>query len=1017
MGIFRATRHKTLLKLSAAIFVLSSIIFSLIYPIKTVSAATSLTLAWKDAQTIVVAGALSGNITGSVATSGQLPFFGTVSSTPSNLCNYLYVAVDTSNNTAVVESAKDGGVVSSTTKPCYAETLGISSPVSISGTRLSTATETSDQQKTNIYLASNLNKDASPATVKFTLKNAAGRVISTPTVPKTISTTTQGSGSAGTNYNVDYNYTFTLVPDTYNICFSAIDTSCHSFTKVKYEATSKFYGVRGSYNYINVLVSSDAPQAASANFTVAAQKITLSQGGKILQTVTAPQYVHKAVINDQSGGGTSIVSVPQLATFNNVSPGTYQICVVTTNACATVKKVVDAHTIPDPIVISTSANVISSDTNSSSSCQDSNIALGWIMCELISGLTGAVDGIYKNVISPMLQEDTSSSNPALDTAKVAWSGFRVYADIFLVIALLVVVFGQSIGGGLIDAYSAKKILPRLLLAVILINLSFYLVKLMLDITNVVGGGIVDLITKPFGSGASSFALNIKINSAGQVVTLGAISAGVIAAFTGGMAFLGWVWPFVLLPALLSLIATFIIILIRRGLIILLIIFSPVAFALYVLPNTAKYFKQWWDLLFKTLLVYPIIMVLLALSQIMAVVISSGGGSGISPAVAGILSVVALVIPLFLIPFAFKLSGGIIGQASQLVNGLSNKARQGILGDPKNTNSLRSRSKRNLAARYADKNLSGKAIGTRLNPTTAFGNRKEIRKARLANTRDTLQGVYAAQGMGNATFEKNKDNDKIMGDLATYASGSESRQAIENEIIARTLVRGSDNHKQRLFSSAAADEIGRTPAMQRRALMNPATIGYFLGQGEDGFNQANEIMKRVSGGDVGSYRSMIDEFQYLAKQSGRSDIAGFKEYTTFSAEKARTEGSVYERGTTDKPSNIKANAKYSVDTFLSGGADEKLRSAAWYIENKAALPSSKGPQRDALMDAQKDLDAAGMTAYLATPDGTGRTITEVVRDPSSKDPDKKIYRTRDVTFGDNATQLARPYEPPDPNRVT
>src|SRR5208282_1078506 len=81
----------------------------------------------------------------------------------------------------------------------------------------------------------------------------------------------------------------------------------------------------------------------------------------------------------------------------------------------------------------------------------------------------------------------------------AWSDFRVYGDVILIIALLVIVFSETIGGGLLDAYTVKKVLPRLLAAAILINLSIYIVALLVDITNVVGGSIGQVITAPLGN--------------------------------------------------------------------------------------------------------------------------------------------------------------------------------------------------------------------------------------------------------------------------------------------------------------------------------------------------------------------------------------------------------------------------------------------------------------------------------------------------------------------------------------
>ena len=993
MGIFRANKHKTLFKLNAAIFVLSAIIIPSVYLGKNASAATNLTFTWKDAQTITVSGTLNGDIAGSVATSGQFPYSGSVIATPSNLCNYLSTTVNLDNNTVTVDSKNvvESGVAGSVR--CTSELLGITGSLPVGGIRSSTATETTDEQKANIYLASNLNKDASPPNVKFTLKNSSGKTIATLSVPKTFVALTNGSlgtGSAGTNYDVNYDHTFTLVPGTYSICFSAFD-SCHNFIKVKYVATSESYGVRGSYNYINVLVSSDAPQAASANFTVAAQKITLSQSGKVLQTVTAPEYVHKAVINDQSGGGASVISVPQLAKFSNVSPGTYQICVVSTKACVTVNKVVDAVTIPDPVVISTAADVVSSDTNGSGSCEGSSITLGWIMCPIIMGLSNAVDGIYNNIIQPMLREDTSKANPALETAKLAWSGFRVYADIFLVIALLVVVFGQSIGGGLIDAYSAKKILPKLLLAVILINLSYYIVVLMLDITNVVGGGIVDLITKPFGAGASSF--NLKLNGVTSTVALGSLTAGVVYAFAGGAAFLGWLWPFVLLPAILAIVATFITILIRRGLIILLIIFSPVAFALYILPNTEKYFRQWWDMLFKTLLVYPIIMVLFALSQIMGAVISSGGGSSLSAGVAGILSVVAIIVPLFLVPFAFKLAGGVIGQASQALNGLSKQAHKKILGDPRDTNSMGAKAKNRLGEKYADKNMTGRAVGARLNPATMFGDkRRQQRKDNLAVIRSAQLDKYSKQVPNDEIAAANMYNDDFLLAGADMGLAKSQLAAAETEYKTKPTTELAANIASRRRGIAAASKVhGSGSVASRTAFLDALTkSGYKIAHGKEGYDQLTAMVESISAGDAGARTQLMNGSQFNLKNAGRFDLAGINNGNGYDFELGMSKANGYSAGQSKKESFIAGAAHYLDSTAVKDGKTLEPALLADIVRTKVALNPTNatkiGKWHAQLLEDQQSATGANKDEITKQLDAINQSLTpSSVVDPNTGNP--------------------------------
>ncbi len=309
-------------------------------------------------------------------------------------------------------------------------------------------------------------------------------------------------------------------------------------------------------------------------------------------------------------------------------------------------------------------------SDGSLSCENSAGPFGWFLCVIISGLQSLVGGLYDNVIKPLLLTDAlSTDTPTYE----AWKNFRIYGDVFLIIALLIIVFGESIGGGLIDAYTAKKVLPRLLIAAILINLSFYIVGVLVDIMNVIGNGLMALITTPFGL-TGDFSLNIGLG--GATTMTGLLGAALVYAKVSlAGQFLPWLFFCVLLPLALIMLAIVATVLLRAALITFLVIISPVAFALYCLPNTEKYFRQWWDMLFKTLLVYPIIAALFAMGKVSGHLLSDAGGTFVTDGIGDILAVVALVIPLMLIPFSFKLAGGILGRAMDVTDGMRSRGHK------------------------------------------------------------------------------------------------------------------------------------------------------------------------------------------------------------------------------------------------------------------------------------------------------------------------------------------------------
>lgn len=168
-----------------------------------------------------------------------------------------------------------------------------------------------------------------------------------------------------------------------------------------------------------------------------------------------------------------------------------------------------------------------------------------------------------------------------------------------------------------DAYTIRKMAPRLLVAVIAINLSIYLCLAAVDFTAVIGGGIQQLLLGPFeGTKIGNYELNGS--AVGGVATAGLVGAVVAAAISLPLVGLG----IVLLIALAALfillfgVALVFLLVLRQGLLMFLIITSPVAIALFVLPGTEKYFKLWAKMFAAMLLIYPAAAAVFAITDIM-----------------------------------------------------------------------------------------------------------------------------------------------------------------------------------------------------------------------------------------------------------------------------------------------------------------------------------------------------------------------------------------------------------------
>jgi hypothetical protein len=336
------------------------------------------------------------------------------------------------------------------------------------------------------------------------------------------------------------------------------------------------------------------------------------------------------------------------------------------------------------------------DDKETSSCESSSGFLAPIGCGIINGLAATSDGIFNSFIVPFLQVSPINLDNPNDPTIKAWSNIRNIANVLLLLALAGAVVGRAVGG---DTYAIKKMVPRLLIAAVLLNVSIYLVAGLVDIFNILGHAIGDLIVEPFKNGGK---LEYKLSFGATATTLAALVAFAFAVVAFKGPFLMFLFVFVLLPVLLAFLAVFITLLIRQALILLLVLVSPVAFVLYALPNTEEYFKKWWELLVKSLLVYPIMVALFALSQVLALLLTQANAtSGPRAALAGIAAMIAVVIPLFAVPYAFKIAGGAIGGFATALAAYQQRVHEGILGNPNLGHSLQNRVRRDLGNRVVD----------------------------------------------------------------------------------------------------------------------------------------------------------------------------------------------------------------------------------------------------------------------------------------------------------------------------
>ncbi len=353
-------------------------------------------------------------------------------------------------------------------------------------------------------------------------------------------------------------------------------------------------------------------------------------------------------------------------TFSDVEPGSYQVCLAQLKTCQAVTKTANKDTITFAAQPSAS-NQDAAATNTKDAevtCDESFGALGWLACPVMNGIQTTISHIEKDVITPFLEtkplsakNEDGSANPIYSI----WAVMRTAANALFIIVFLVVIFAQATSIGL-DNYTIKRMLPRLVAAAILVQLSFLICSLGVDIANILGQGVQGLINGVLGaSGVQYHAPSAAWLGIGALVATVALAGAVLS----GAVFL------LIISAFIGVMAVFLTLIARQIIITFLIISAPIAFILWVLPNTQSIFTMWQKNFVKLLLMYPLIVLLLSASKIVAVVAAASGSlsntHALTSGASGLIALAAAIVPLFLIPQMFKLSGSMMATTSGWVN--------------------------------------------------------------------------------------------------------------------------------------------------------------------------------------------------------------------------------------------------------------------------------------------------------------------------------------------------------------
>ena len=386
--------------------------------------------------------------------------------------------------------------------------------------------------------------------------------------------------------------------------------------------------------------------------------------------------------------------------------------------------------------------------------------MGWILCPVMNFMANVADSLFSFLEGwlqvPPLQG--TSDNAAF----LAWTYLRDIGNILFTVLFLGLILVQVLGGTL-SGYSVRKRAPHIAVTALLINLSFIITSVAIDLSNILGSSILDLLQ----SFVPPTVDTDDYKTWEKIVESVAFGTQAVAGVAATLAALAALVP-MLITTVFSMIIVLILLLLRQAIVIVLVVISPLAFATRLLPGTEQWFKRWKDLFTQMLMLYPAIALIFGGSYFASQIIMSSGAAsgGFSGVLLAIFGLALQVIPLFITPIVMKLGGSAL-------NSFGGKMRGAMAGAEKASIGFANSQKENISNRLGTLSAQGKIPGVgriyrrrMRKKTERQGRKREIERAKIAGTADTTAGRATAKLFGGGFNEDNRG--KIEAALAAEA---------------------------------------------------------------------------------------------------------------------------------------------------------------------------------------------------------------------------------------------------------
>lgn len=529
-----------------------------------------------------------------------------------------------------------------------------------------------------------------------------------------------------------------------------------------------------------------------------------------------------------------------------------------------------------------------------------DVQMRWLACALLTTGAGIAQTFY-SIIQSLLYSPVAETFKSIDTP---FKTFRLLGMALIVITGLIMIIAQATGSDLVDAYTVKKVLPKLGMALIGIALALPLLRFAVDLTNNLGFLVGDFIANVNGANNAGIAAAGSDGVGAGLIALVGAGGAVVAGYVYGLSIIS----FILIIAI-GLLVGVVTLAIRQLVIVVLVLLAPLAIASYVLPGTDKLWKFWKNTLLTTLAMFPIIMLFIKSGVLMASIFGSRG-DGFSTLMAALV----YFAPYFMIPFAFKMAGGLMGNVFGMLNDRMKGAYNGLRSWRANTR------KRRVADFVTGAKEGPKWFGT--NPKT--GRARDPIASMIAGAAQTYEGSLSLSKTGRDAYRAHR--------LKTVEDATKKKQADDGghstgDTDATKIAMHATSQKQfvddyvntyadkKYGGDRAAARAGALESMARlegslqtrmgtRQMQIAATRGRVAADNTSYFNDDNgvnkteyseifgDVAQQVARGNI----SFMDGVSMIRENKNRSDLAGFSTGQTIELLQAAVDHGQQEGGT-------------------------------------------------------------------------------------------------------------------------